>query len=74
MFVEGNRICAEALQAQNGDTSTVRLAIGTRFSVPEVLVKLGVMISNFDSIKRCLVVDLDSRYDLILDMAWLERH
>ena len=74
MFVERNRICAEALQAQNGDTITVRLAIGTRFSVPEVLVKLGVKISNFDSIKRCLVLDLESRYDLIIGMAWLERH
>ena len=29
---------------------------------------------DFDSIERCLVLDLDSRYDLILGMAWLERH
>ena len=24
--------------------------------------------------ERCLVLDLDTRYDLILGMAWLERH
>ena len=29
---------------------------------------------DFDSIERCLVLDLDSRYDLILGMVWLERH
>ena len=29
---------------------------------------------DFDSIESCLVLDLDSRYDLILGMAWLERH
>jgi hypothetical protein len=29
---------------------------------------------DFDSVERCLVLDLDSRYDLILGMACLERH
>ena len=29
---------------------------------------------DFNSIERCLVLDLDSRYNLILGMAWLERH
>ena len=29
---------------------------------------------NFDSIERCLVLDLDSRYDLILGMDWFEHH
>ena len=29
---------------------------------------------DFDSVERCLVLDLDPRYDLILGMAWLERH
>ena len=29
---------------------------------------------DFDSIERCLVLDLDSRYDLILGTAWLECH
>ena len=27
-----------------------------------------------DSIERCLVLDLNSIYDLILGMVWLERH
>ncbi|KAJ8524108.1 hypothetical protein ON010_g17010 [Phytophthora cinnamomi] len=35
---------------------------------------LGVKFLDFDSSERCLVLDLDSRYDLILGMAWLERH
>ena len=29
---------------------------------------------DFNSIERCLVLDLDSRYDLILGMAWIKRH
>ncbi|POM69898.1 Reverse transcriptase, partial [Phytophthora palmivora] len=35
---------------------------------------LGVKFLDFDGRERCLVLDLDSRYDLILGMAWLERH
>ena len=29
---------------------------------------------DFESIERCLVLDLDSRYDLIPDMTCLEHH
>ena len=29
---------------------------------------------DFDTIERCIVLDLNSRYDLILGIAWLERH
>jgi hypothetical protein len=43
-------------------------------TVPKVAVNLGVKLADFDSVERCLVIDLDSRYDLILGMAWLERH
>lgn len=35
---------------------------------------LNIKFSDFDSKERCLVLDLDSRYDLILEMAWLEGH
>ena len=35
---------------------------------------LGIKFLDFDSIERCLVLDLNSRYDLILGIAWLERH
>ena len=35
---------------------------------------LGVKFLDFDSIERCLALDLDSRYDLIVGLAWLERH
>ena len=35
---------------------------------------LGVKFFDFNCIESCLVLDLDSIYDLILGMAWLERH
>ena len=64
----------EALKAHKGDMITVRLATGTLVTAPKVPVNLGVKFFDFDSIERYLVLDLDSRYDLILGMAWLERH
>ena len=72
--LEGSQQYAEALKAQKGDTITVRLATGACVTVPKVPVNLGVKFGDFDSRERCLVLDLDSRYDLILGMAWLERH
>ena len=53
---------------------TVCLATGALVTAPKVPVNLGKKFLDFDSIERCLVLDLDSRYDLILGMAWLERH
>ncbi|GMF56609.1 unnamed protein product [Phytophthora fragariaefolia] len=72
--MEGSQRYAEALKARNRDIVTVRLATGTRVTVPKVPVDLGVKFLDFDSVERCLVLDLDARYDLILGMAWLERH
>ena len=63
-----------ALKAHTGDTIIVRFATGTLVTAPKVSVNLGVKFLDFDSIERCLVLDLDSRYDLILGTAWLERH
>ena len=40
-------------------------------AIPKVPLKLGMKFLDFDSVERCLVLDLDSRYDLILGMAWL---
>ena len=34
---------------------------------------LGAKVLDFNSIERCLVLDLDSKYDLILGMVWMER-
>ncbi|GMF61072.1 unnamed protein product [Phytophthora fragariaefolia] len=70
--MEGNQLYAEALKARNRDI--VRLATGTRVTVPKVPVDLGVKFLDFDSVERCLVLDLDARYDIILGMAWLKRH
>ena len=72
--LEGNQRYAEALKAHESDVITVRLATGTRVTVPKVPLNLGIKFLDFDSIERCLVLDLDSRYDLILGMAWIERH
>ncbi|GMF38628.1 unnamed protein product [Phytophthora fragariaefolia] len=72
--MEGGQQYAEALKARTRDIVTVRLATGTRVTVPKVPVDLGVKFLDFDSVERCLVLDLDARYDLILGMAWLEPH
>jgi hypothetical protein len=72
--MEGSQQYGEALKARTSDVITVRLATGTRVMVPKVAVNLGVKFLDFDSVERCLVLDLDSRYDLILGLAWLERH
>ena len=47
---------------------------GSRVTVSKVPLNLGVKFLDFYSTERCLVLDLDSRFDLILGMAWLERH
>ena len=60
---------AEALHTHGMDTITVRLARGIQVTVPKVPVNLGIKFMDFDSVERCLVLDLDSRYDLILGMA-----
>ena len=70
--LEGSQQYAEALKAHEGDVITVSLVTRTRFTVPKVPLNLGVKLLDFNSIERCLVLDLDSRYDLILGMVWLE--
>ncbi|ETI35350.1 hypothetical protein F443_18307 [Phytophthora nicotianae P1569] len=72
--LEGSQLYAEALEVRTRDEILVRLATGTLVTVSKVSVDLNVKFLDFDSVERCLVLDLDSRYDLILGMAWLERH
>ena len=45
---------------------TVCLATGTCVTVPEIVINLGVNFLDFNSVERCLVIDLDTRYDHIL--------
>ena len=59
---------------QEGDSITARLATGSRVTVPRVAISLSIKFCDFDDVECCLVLDLDSRYDLILGMAWLKRH
>ena len=69
--LKGNPRYVEALKAYKGDTITVRLATGTLVTTPRVSVNLGVTFFDYDSIGRCLVLDLDSRYYLIIGMLGL---
>ena len=64
--LEGNKRYAEALTEHESDSITVRLATGSRVTVPKVPLNLSIKFLDFDIIERCLVLDLDSRYDLIL--------
>ena len=73
-LLEGNPRYVEALEAHKGDTITVRLATDTLVTAPKVPMNLGVKFFDFDSIKLCSVLDLDSICNLILGMAWLESH
>ena len=57
-----------------GDAITVRPETGARVTIPKDPLNLGIQVLDFNSIERCLVLDLDSRYDLILGMVWLERY
>ncbi|POM81140.1 LOW QUALITY PROTEIN: Hypothetical protein PHPALM_929 [Phytophthora palmivora] len=66
--MEGSQLYAEALRVRPSDVVTVRLATGTRVTVPKVALDLGVKFLDFDSRERCLALDLDSRYGLILGM------
>ncbi|ETO60135.1 hypothetical protein F444_21631 [Phytophthora nicotianae P1976] len=72
--LEGSQLYAEALEVRTRDEISVRLATGILVTVSKVSADLNVKFLDFDSVERCLVLDLDSRYDLILGMARLERH
>ena len=69
-----NQQHAETLKAHDGDSITVRFAMGVRVTVPKVPLNLGVTCLDLNSLERSLVLDMNSRYDLILGMALLERH
>ena len=57
--LEGSQHYAEALKAHEEDSITVRLATGNRVTAPKVPLNLGIKFLDFDSIERCLVLDLD---------------
>ena len=73
-FLEGSQRYADTLKTHEGDSITVRLATGSCVTVNKVPLNLGVKFFYFDVIERCLVLDLFFRYNLIIGMAWLERH
>ena len=50
--LEGNQQYAEALKAQDGDSITVRLAMGARVTVPNVLLNLRLKFLDFNSVER----------------------
>ncbi|ETK74120.1 hypothetical protein L915_19014 [Phytophthora nicotianae] len=69
--VDGYHQYVEALREPRRDKISVRLATGTLVTVSKVSIDLNMKFLDFDSVERCLVLDLDERYDLILGMAWL---
>ncbi|CAH0515725.1 unnamed protein product [Peronospora belbahrii] len=71
--VEGSQKYAEAFVARESDKVTCPVATGTRVTIPQVPMDLDVKFLDFNSMERCLVLDLDARYDLILGMKWLQR-
>ncbi|ETI29890.1 hypothetical protein F443_22989 [Phytophthora nicotianae P1569] len=69
--VDGYHQYVEALREPRRDKISVRLATGTLVTVSKVSIDLNMKFLDFDSVERCLVLDLDERYALILGMAWL---
>ena len=67
----GSQLYAEALQAQGSDTITFHLATRKRVTVARVFVNLNVKCMGFDGVELCLVLILNTRYDLFLGMAWM---
>ena len=51
---EGSQRYAEGLTAREGDSITVRLATGSRVTVPKVPLNLGIKFLDFDSIEAVL--------------------
>ena len=65
---------AEALIAHKGNLIAVRSATGSRVGVPKISLSLSVNCFDFDITERCLFLDLDIIYYIILGMTWIERH
>ncbi|GMF20254.1 unnamed protein product [Phytophthora fragariaefolia] len=57
--MEQRQLYAEAIRACDRDIITVRFATGTSVTVPKVPVELGVIFLDFDSVERCLVLNMD---------------
>ena len=72
--LEGSQQYAEALKTHDSDSITVRLATGIRVIIPKVPLNLDVKFLDFNSVERCLVFNLDTRYDYIVGSAWLNGH
>jgi hypothetical protein len=52
----------------------VHLATGVVARTEKIEVDLRVAFNDFDSVQSYTVLDMDGRFDLILEMPWLERH
>ena len=63
--LEGSQLYAEALTAHEGDYITVRLATGSRVTVPKVPLNLGIKVLDFDSVALNAVLSLIWTRDMI---------
>ncbi|POM58082.1 RNA-directed DNA polymerase [Phytophthora palmivora] len=69
----GDKYADALLESKGRGQVSVRLADGTVVNVPGVRMDLAVKFEDFGSTESFLVLDMD-KYDLILDMPWLEKH
>ena len=53
-FPRGKSAIPRELKAHEGDLIAIRLATGSRVTVPKVPLNLGAKLLNFDSTKSCL--------------------
>ena len=60
--------------AKHHRTLVVRLATGQLVRTERLEVDLRVSFDEFDSLERFIVLEMDSKYDVILGMPWLAKH
>ena len=58
----------------SGRQLAVRLATGMTVREPESTIDLKMKFLDFDCIEQFIVLDMDTRYDLILGFPWLQSH
>ena len=72
--LEGSQPYAEAMKAQDSITITVRLSTRACVTSPKISKNLVVEFLDLYCVKRCLVIALYTRYDLILRILFQTRH
>ena len=74
VFLKGLQPYYEAMKAQDSITITVRLSTRACVTSPKISKNLVVEFLALYCVKRCLVIALYTRYDLILRILFQTRH